>query len=375
MRVIEDIIALVEGIITGYVFGAFENLSPTVEALWRILFIIFIAFYGYRVIFGGEFYLNDFIVNTLKIVVILILATTWSTFSVFLYDSFTQLPNEVAGRVLAGGGSSVAGTPTAADTQTADNALGDFFRQGIDAGNAIIADVGWREVGKYFYALMIWGVVGIFAAYALMLIVIAKLAVAILLALAPIFILLLMFNVSRGFFEGWFRALVNYAMIPVFLYALLALVLRLIIGPLQTLTANASAGQDLMTYIAPFALLSIVGFVLMLQVPTLAAGIAGGFALSTMAFAGNVGRAVGRMASGGRVGREVREAGYLRATAGLQRALTSARTGGLGASSSMLRGPSSPGAGGPQRAVPSAGTPTGAARPAASARPTPSRVN
>ena len=81
MNIIEAVINLVDQLILTYVLGAFTNLSPTVEALWRVMFIIFIALYGYRVVFSGSFNFNDLILNTLKIVVILVMATAWGTFS------------------------------------------------------------------------------------------------------------------------------------------------------------------------------------------------------------------------------------------------------------------------------------------------------
>ncbi|MEM8820088.1 MAG: type IV secretion system protein [Pseudomonadota bacterium] len=337
-------IDLVDQVIVTYVLGAFTNLSPTVEALWRLMFIIFIALFGYRVLFSGHFSFNDLVVNTLKIVVILIFATQSGAFVLFFFDSFTNLPNEVAGRVLAGGASgSVA--PLATNISTAEQALSLFFDRGMTAGNNVVEDAGWREFGLYFYAAFIWVVTILFAGYALMLIILSKLAVSILLAIGPLFLLLLMFQSSRGFFEGWFRALVNYAIIPVFVYSLLALVLTVMEGPLQLLETNSTSGDEIVTALGAFALVGIIGFVLMLQVTTMAAGVAGGFALSTMNFAGNAIRRIQNIGGGGRVGREAREVGYLRATSGLQRALTDARFGGSTNRARLSAGASETGSG------------------------------
>ena len=328
MNVIEAIIQLVDNMISTYVLGAFNNLAPTVEALWHVLFILFILFYGYRVIFSGQFSPNELIVSCLKIVVVLILATQSGPFILFFFDSFTQVPNELAGRLLTGTASAVNSVATAGDIVTAERALGEFYDRTMMVGANVVSGASWNDFGLYFYALMIWIAGILLAGYALFLVVLSKLAVAILLAVGPLFILLLMFQSSRGFFEGWFRALVNYAIIPVFVYSLLALVLRLIDGSLSSLEANSTTDNQLLSVMGPFVLIAVLGFVLLMQVTTMAAGVSGGFALSSLNFARSMTDRLRGVATGGRIGREARELGYLRSTSGLQKALTNARYGG-----------------------------------------------
>ena len=50
--------------------------------------------------------------------------------------------------------------------------------------------------------------------YSTFLLILSKLAIALLLAVAPLILLLLIFDNTRGFFEGWLRQLANYALIP-----------------------------------------------------------------------------------------------------------------------------------------------------------------
>ena len=71
---IEDLINNIDSIILAFVQGAFGSLTPTVQLLWRLMFIIFIAVFGYKVIISGRFAATDLIVNTLKIIILLLIA-------------------------------------------------------------------------------------------------------------------------------------------------------------------------------------------------------------------------------------------------------------------------------------------------------------
>ena len=71
----EQIIINVDNIILSFVHGSFGSLSETVHALWQLMFIVFIAVYGYKVMVSGRFSTSDLITHCLKIIVLLVLAT------------------------------------------------------------------------------------------------------------------------------------------------------------------------------------------------------------------------------------------------------------------------------------------------------------
>lgn len=117
--------------------------------------------------------------------------------------------------------------------------------------------------------------------YSLTLIAIAKVAVAVLLAVAPIFILMLVFTNTKALFEGWLRALINFALIPIFVYALLALMLVIAYKPLDMISEVSQEEGKVLSYAAPFILTCIVTVGVLRQVTSIAASIAGGVALQT----------------------------------------------------------------------------------------------
>jgi type IV secretion system protein VirB6 len=275
----ESLITQVDSIILGFVQGSFGSLTATIQTLWRLMFVVFIAVYGYKVIISGRFSASDLIWHCLKIIILLVIATQWDTFFLFVYNMATDLPSDIAGILIA----SAADSGTEASDETSANlALSEFFDRGMTVSSRILEGADWNDFGQYMYAGLVWfGTIGL-TGYSTMLIVLSKLAVAILLSVGPVFILLLIFVNTKSLFEGWLRTLLNYAIVPIFVYALLALILMLIENPLTSLEENADTNGKLLSYIGPFLVTSIVSILLLSQILNMASSITGGVSLSTM---------------------------------------------------------------------------------------------
>ena len=112
--------------------------------------------------------------------------------------------------------------------------------------------------------------------FALFLIMLSKMFMWLLLALAPLFIILLLFGVTTRFFSGWLSALVQY-----FLGAGSRLcipgLLRLA-DPADDRYAERRRQSRAATWatIGPVVLLAIIGILLLSQINNMAAAIAGG---------------------------------------------------------------------------------------------------
>lgn len=279
---IELLINNIDTLILAFVQGAFGSLTPIVRILWRLMFIIFIAVFGYKVIISGRFTATDLIVNSLKIVILLLIATEWDTFYLLVYAMATDMPSDIAGQIMGGASNALGSNALTNDDASANRALSDFYDRSMQVVAKLLESASWREWGLYLYAMTVWlGALG-FTGYAAMLIVLSKIAVAILLAIGPLFILLLIFTNTRGLFEGWLRSLLNYAIIPIFVYALLTLLLTIAELPLQNLEANSTGDAPTLTYIGAFIFAAFVSILLLLQIMGIAASVTGGLSLSTM---------------------------------------------------------------------------------------------
>lgn len=277
----EQLILNVDNIISGFVEGSFGSLTGAVRTLWHLMFIVFIAIYGYKVMISNRFSAPDIVWHCVRIIVLLIVATQWDAFLLFFYDMTTKLPADIAGQIMRAAATNMGSLP--ADSQeTANASLQTFFDKGMMITSRILEGAQWNNFGQYLYALAVWlGTVGV-VGYATMLIVLGKLAVAILLAVGPLFILLLIFANTKNLFEGWLRTLLNYAVIPIFVYALLSLILTIMDPPLSKLEAANAPDDSLISVVGPFLLTAFVSILLLAQVLNMAASVTGGVSLSTM---------------------------------------------------------------------------------------------
>jgi type IV secretion system protein VirB6 len=112
------------------------------------------------------------------------------------------------------------------------------------------------------------------------LIALSDIALSVLLALGPLFIAMLLFDATRRMFTAWLAQLANYALITVLTVMVAALLLQVV----QSYAAQTAArGSAIFTVDAlNMMLVSVLVLLILRQIMPIAAGLAGGLALSTM---------------------------------------------------------------------------------------------
>jgi type IV secretion system protein VirB6 len=135
---------------------------------------------------------------------------------------------------------------------------------------------------------------GLLCVYTMFLIALSRVALAILLALGPLFIAMLLFESTRRLFDAWLAQLTNYALITVLTVMAAALLLQVV----DSYAAQTAArGAAIVTVDAlNMVLMSVLVFLFMRQVMPIASSLAGGAALNTI---GTVSRAVNWSARAG----------------------------------------------------------------------------
>ena len=128
-------------------------------------------------------------------------------------------------------------------------------------------------------ALAIYIVVGFTCIYAAFLIALSMIATAFLLALGPLFIVLLLFDATRRFFESWIAQHATYALVSV----LVALVAALLLHVVQAYATEAMAQGQGVTVSDAVRVCAAAGLILLImrQILPIAAGLGSGVALST----------------------------------------------------------------------------------------------
>jgi type IV secretion system protein VirB6 len=147
-----------------------------------------------------------------------------------------------------------------------------------DKGGIVSGEMGFALAGA-----VVWLLIGILCVYTMFLIALSNIALAVLLALGPIFIALLLFDSTRRFFATWIGQLANYALITILTVMLAALLLQVV----DSYAAQTAArGSAILTVDAlNMLLIAALVFLVLRQVMPIAAALSGGFALNSMGFA------------------------------------------------------------------------------------------
>jgi type IV secretion system protein VirB6 len=155
-----------------------------------------------------------------------------------------------------------------------------LLSQGFDIGKQFWAKAGLfnGDVGLYFIALAVWSLIIVVTAYGFFLMALSKVALTAILALGPLFIISLLFETTAGYFNSWIRQLSNYFLVPVLVMAVNLLVLKLF-SRAASAAAIANAGQ--VDQIFPFLVMGLISLLALASVLAIAAGLAGGVALSS----------------------------------------------------------------------------------------------
>jgi type IV secretion system protein VirB6 len=149
-----------------------------------------------------------------------------------------------------------------------------------------VADYLWNngglfsgDFGYYIAGAVVWTLIGLLCVYTMFLIALSGVALAVLLALGPPFVALLLFDSTRRFFEAWLAQLINYALITLLTVLVAALLLQIVESyAVQT----AARGAAIATVDAlDMVLVAVLVFLLLRQIMPIAAGLSGGIALST----------------------------------------------------------------------------------------------
>jgi type IV secretion system protein VirB6 len=201
-------------------------------------------------------------------------------YNTVIVDTFYNAPAQLAAAVV--GASDPVGTIDAI-WNSGGTVAGSLWDKG-----ASFARLSFSGVGFYLAAAVVWCLIGVLCVYAMFLIALSSIALAVLLALGPLFIALLFFDATRRFFSAWLAQLANYALITVLTVMVGALLLRIV----QSYAAQTAArGSAILTVDAlNMLLIALLVFLVLRQVMPIASGLAGGVSLNSF---GTVSRSIG----------------------------------------------------------------------------------
>lgn len=214
--------------------------------------------------------LQDFVVNALKIAFIVALVTQVSNYNYYVKDLFfTQLPEGINSAL-----GKVPGTSVSAGDISNGAAFDRVVDQVLLIADSIRKEGSWRNIYPIAVAAIYSFVALIVAMVLLAIVLYAKVALALVLVVGPIFIALLLFRVTQPFFSSWMAAAANFVLLQVLVMAAITLLVSIVDNYLKS-----ASGQDLGTQIVmAWRMLGLfaLSLYLALQLPDIAARISGG---------------------------------------------------------------------------------------------------
>ncbi|MCR5876833.1 type IV secretion system protein [Phenylobacterium sp. J426] len=222
--------------------------------------ILYIVLWAYSVLAGRITEpVMDGVLRLVKLCFIYAVATTVAYNTYVTGPLFEDLPNWLA-KAISGSGAPSVGA-----------AFDSFFNRGGYLATKIFNSATLTDPGPYVTGAVVWVVTALTAALGFGIVMLAKVALAVLVALGPIFIACLVFEASRMFFYGWLKQGVNYLI----LFALIITVFQIILALVEGQWGNIDGQADPTAAGLLFIALCLLGAIFFLQTPNIAAGIAG----------------------------------------------------------------------------------------------------
>lgn len=225
---------------TGY--ATLAGPQSQMPAILGALLAIYIAIYGLRLMLGlAPLSIGDATLTVVKLGAVVALATSWPLYQGLVFDTLFKGPEQIAGALLGGsGGADKALHGTLGSLQMAFDELqasAEFYAQRTaSSASPFIGGPGFAA-----FALNASSILMLLTTLGLMLA--AKVVLALLLVLGPVFIAFLLFDATRGLFEGWLRAAIAFALAPVLGVVTLVIVLNLLQPHLERLAVIRAQAQ------------------------------------------------------------------------------------------------------------------------------------
>lgn len=273
----QDIFQYADSAVNTYVLDGAASAAASLQDVSHTLLIIYMLLWGWAMIRGViQEPVTDGVGRIIKISIITGLATSSALYASYVSNFLYDWPTAFSG-VLQGSGAQ-------------DSAQ--LLDQILDKGNSLGAQA-WEKadlmnLGSYLISTIVYAVTWVITAISAVLIISSKLGLALILALGPAFILTMLFETTREFFNKWLGMAVTAGLTIVLVTMAAALIFKVMDASFDgaQVLANANAGIPTMKSITQIVIYGIIGIFFILGVPTLASGLGGGVSTASASAAG-----------------------------------------------------------------------------------------
>ena len=244
-----------------FVFNGYEALAQHLKYPLGSAVVLFLMLMGISIMYGWiKFSISQFVKESLKIGLIFLLAMNWHIFSSWIVGGIQESAEQMGNWILTANPISMpqlAGPGIHGALQSVLIEVTRVAQWTWDQGSLI------HNPGPYVTAIVI-GLVG----YALVIlglfeIIIAKIMLAILFVMAPLFISFTLFKATHGFFERWLGSILGFAFLSIFIMTALALAVSFLHWTINEIYLSHSSTLTLMGFVPILIVGGIAIFILM----------------------------------------------------------------------------------------------------------------
>lgn len=237
------VLAVTEDVTAGFVTSVFAPMANAVSTpLWAAV-TLFVVVYGYMVTTGQVQHLYTTAFRTIFLVgFVTYTALNWDWFSYF-YEVFTQSPDLFSSTLSLG--------------RDQKSSLDELYDRGMDTAFSIWSRSGF-DLALWGLGVTVFGVTLGLIGFAVFLLLLAKMLVAVTLGLGPIFVAFCLFDATRQWFKNWIGSLVTLVIFQLVIHASLGLgyaIYRAVVPEGELYTANAIDPTQLQGRVLPLLLI------------------------------------------------------------------------------------------------------------------------
>jgi type IV secretion system protein VirB6 len=254
-----------------FVTEALSNVSSWAAGPIAAAVTLYIVVFGYLIVRGsiGD-PMIEFVFRAIKAAIVLALVQNVDQYQFYVGNLFLEaLPRELSSAINAG-------------TAPSASAFDSLLDKGQEAANAVWERAAWPvDVASSIGGAIIIVITFVVAAIGYVVSLYARLALAVIVALGPIFIACALFSATRRFTEAWIGQMVNFVLLQVLVMAIGAL----LIGSLEATFAATEAYTDVLMRPIALGAIGLASLYVFYQLPSIASSLAAGGAALTYGYA------------------------------------------------------------------------------------------
>jgi len=266
-----SVLADIDSKVDGFAEASFRALTDPMSDLMAMLLVLALMHMSLSVAMGwAAATVSSFLRLILRYTIIWGLLASWPAFNTWFYSIITGMPDDIVKLV-------VGATGIDENNYGISIIIERFIDAGISVGDMLIENISISTIALVLIGIIILFLMLIVAAGVILVIGMSKIGIGVTTAVAPVFLAMLLFNGSKGFFDGWLRLTVGFAV--TYLMAMVMLGFLLFVTE-ETIKEFARVDEiSRVAEITEYLLIVILTIFLLRQIPSFGASIAGSAAI------------------------------------------------------------------------------------------------